>query len=177
MTEHQCPQEPRFYFHSCTIRTCKNWIKDGSTHCFELDVKKAIGDKTISDAELKLFKLNHKDVTLRQIAFDRQHAINAVKNLIMLHKLVEYIKDSYKKERVVFNPLLAKELKRVYPFKIRRLGVEAWVIAYVYSEEVFKKFLKLKVGGSREIRLHELLGLTELKFNKQLNLLKVQING
>jgi hypothetical protein len=159
-----CVYVPQFKFHTCTIKTCKNYTDVTATHCLAIDRVQPLGNKIISDAELHMFKFNADGVTSRLVSLKRKKAIYRVKAILILNQFIEFIKSNYKSNGLAFNGKSVEKAELSYPLKIRKLKFQNWMWEYLVDQKVYAKFTKQKEGECGLFKIYMLLNLTALKF-------------
>lgn len=169
---HTCIYVEQFKFRECTIKTCKNFTPVTATKCLAIDRVQPVGNKIISDAELHLYKYSDEKVSTRLISLKRKKAIMRVKAILILHSLIEYIRDNYKSKGQVFASALVTEIESEYPLKVRKLQFQNWMWPYLTSKKVWRKFAT-KMGGECAIfKPYMLLNLDRVKFDSLISQLK-----
>lgn len=169
---HTCIYVEAYQFNECTIRTCKNFTDVTASKCLAIDRVQPVGNKIISDAELHLYKYSADKVSTRLISIKRKKAITRVKAILILHSLLEYIRDNYKPKDRVYNTKLIEKLENEYPLKVSKLQFYNWMWPYLTSKKVWKKFAKLKGGECSDFKIYMLLNLTKSKYDTLISQLK-----
>lgn len=169
---HSCIYVENFQFHECTIKSCKNFTDVTTSKCLAIDRVQPVGNKIISDAELHLYKYSADKVSTRLISIKRKKAITRVKAILILHSLLEYIRDNYKPKDRVYNTELVEKIESDYPLKIGKLQFYNWMWPYLTSKKVWKKFSKLKGGECADFKIYMLLNLTKAKYDTLISQLK-----
>jgi hypothetical protein len=169
---HTCIYIESFQFHECTIKSCKNFTDVTASKCLAIDRVQPVGNKIISDAELHLYKYSADKVSTRLISMKRKKAITRVKAILILHSLLEYIRDNYKPKGIAYNTKLVSKLESDYPLKVSKLQFYNWMWPYLTSKKVWKKFSKLKGGECSDFKIYMLLNLTKSKYDTLISQLK-----
>lgn len=169
---HSCIYIENFQFHECTIKSCKNFTSATTSKCLAIDRVQPVGNKIISDAELHLYKYSEDKVSTRLISIKRKKAITRVKAIVILHSLLDYIRDNYKPKDRAYNTELVEKIESDYPLKIGKLQFYNWMWPYLTSKKVWKKFSKLKGGECADFKIYMLLNLTKAKYDTLISQLK-----
>jgi hypothetical protein len=167
---HTCVFVPEYKFKVCEITTCKNYSAVTPCCCLAIDRAKTQGTKFISDAELHLFKYSAKKVTTRFVAMKRKKAVDRVKNILILKKLIDYIRDMYEAQGES-SPFIkgkyAQKAQTIYPLYIEKLGFKNWMFHYLIDEEVQKEFIESNTGGEcKKLEINKILNLSDFVYNK-----------
>jgi L-fucose mutarotase/ribose pyranase (RbsD/FucU family) len=173
---HSCIYVEGYEFHECAVKSCKNFTDVTASKCLAVDRVQPAGNKIISDAELHLYKYSADKVSTRLISIKRKKAITRVKAILILHSLLEYIRDNHKPKERVYNTKLIEKLESEYPLKIAKLQFYNWMWPYLTSKKVWKKFSKLKGGECSDFKIHMLLNLTKSKYDTLISQLKDNTN-
>lgn len=163
-----CPLVGWYQFHSCTIKTCKNYTSETAHKCLELDRKKPVSTKTFSDAELNLYKMRDRGVSTRLVQMHRKSAIQNVKAILILQEYIAYIAQRFS-PGAVFTKVELLRLEKEYPLKIKRLAWSNWMWEYALDEKVWSEFTEKKGGECKEFSIHQLLAIKLARFEKVLH--------
>lgn len=169
---HTCIYVEQFRFRECTIKTCKNYTDVTATKCLAIDRVQPVGNKIISDAELHLYKYSKEKVSTRLISLKRKKAIMKVKAILILHSLLEYIRENYKPKGRVFKCNQITKVEAEYPLKIRKLQFQNWMWPYLISKKVWRKFVTKKGGECSIFKPYTLLNLDRTEFDSLISKLK-----
>lgn len=167
-----CLYQEWYKFHTCSIRSCKNYTEVTKSKCLAIDRVQPVGSKVISDSELHYFKFSDKNVSTRLISLKRKKAVTRVKAILILNSLIEYIRDECKPVGEELSGKAVEKLESSYPLKIKKLGYARWMLPYIVDEKFYKKFLKKKEGECSSFKLCTILSLTPMKFERLLTQLK-----
>lgn len=162
---HTCIYVEQFQFRQCTIKTCKNYTPITTSKCLAIDRVQPVGNKIISDAELHLYKYSSEKVSTRLISLKRKKAITRVKAILILHSLLEYIRENYKPKGRVWDGSTMMKAESEYPLKVRRLQFKNWMWPYLVSKKVWNKFATKKGGECAAFKPHMLLNLDRESFD------------
>lgn len=180
MTIKTCPLQPWFKFEGgCPVKSCKYNNPHTQSKCLALDHKFPGGDKTISDAELQIFKFRDRgeDISPRAIAALRKQITQRVTNVVVLSLLIQYIEDKYDKKTNTFNylngtnPSIDKALMRS-SLRFKKLGYKTWMLPLLVSNNVWESFCKAQNVSAR-IKHNNIFLLRPKEFqNFQMEVLK-----
>lgn len=162
---HTCIYVEQFQFRQCTIKTCKNFTPITASRCLAIDRVQPVGNKIISDAELHLYKYSTEKVSTRLISLKRKKAITRVKAILILHSLLEYIRENYKPKGRVWDGSTMVKAESEYPLKVRRLQFKNWMWPYLVSKKVWNKFATKKGGECAAFKPYMLLNLDRESFD------------
>lgn len=165
-----CIYVSEYKFKVCEITTCKNYSAVTPSSCLAIDRAKTQGTKFISDAELHLFKYSAKKVTTRFVAMRRKKAVDRVKNILILKKFIDYIRETYE-DQGESSPFIkgkyAQKAQTVYPLYIEKLGFKNWMFHYLIDNEVQKEFIESNKGGEcKRLEVNKILNLSDFVYNK-----------
>lgn len=166
---HECVYVDWYKFKMCTIKTCKNHSLAVPSRCLAVDRVAPSSNKVISDAELNLYKFAEDGISTRLVSIKRKKAIDRLRNILILDEYIEFIKRNFAESRKI-NPKLPQRmisrLEARFPLKVKRLDYQRWMLKHVFDDLLFKEFLENRVRGDKtEFKLHEILGLTQMKFD------------
>lgn len=151
-----CPVVPWYRFKECEISTCKNFTKETKHRCLELDRKKPAGTKQFSDSELNLFKFKDRKISTRLVQMHRKNAVQNVKSILILHKFIVWLDENFTTRSRHPRPEL-KELEKIYPLRVKRLGWKNWMWGYILQPEVWNRFVEKMGGECATFSVHQLL--------------------
>lgn len=172
----QCPLNENYRFRTkCTIRSCKNYSSFTETRCLGLDVKFASDDKTITDVELLHYKFDDREVSLKDVSNVRKKAVERVKNVLALYRLVSYIADKEDftegtNYQYGVSPNI-DDLLRSKPLRIKLLGFQPWMLKFIFDE----KYVKEVVGP--KFKIQQVLGLKTKEYSSIVSSVKGMSSG
>lgn len=153
-----------YKFHKCEVKTCKNFTPITKSSCLAIDRVNPSGVKSITDAELHMYKYPEAKVSTRLISLKRKSAVDRVKAILILREYIEFIKVSKEKGMPIVTASTAKA-ESAYPLKVKRLKFEQWMWPHLVSPTLYKEFLSTRSGECSLIDLHQLLNITAMKFD------------
>lgn len=144
----QCPLHDKYRFRTaCRIETCKMYNEQTPNKCLALDTTFASNDKTLSDAELIIYKF--PGMSQREVSTIRKRAVNRVQAVIALNQVVQHIRARERPEdglnRALMQRLsgdakrLLKKSFRSKLFRIKHLDIEVWMMPFVLNPEYANK--------------------------------------
>lgn len=146
----QCPLEDSYKFRTkCRVTTCKMFNEQTACNCLALDTTFASNEKTLSDAELIIYKFPGKNQ--REVASIRKRAVSRVSAVLALNNLVQHIRQHEKPEtglNAAFMRRLPGDAKQLLKksfrskiFKIKHLDLEVWMLPFVLDPEYANKIV------------------------------------
>lgn len=146
----QCPLEETYRFRTkCRVTTCKMYNEQTVCNCLGLDTTFASNDKTLSDAELVIYKFPGKNQ--REVASIRKRAVNRVSAVLALNQIVQHVRNKEVPENGLNSSFMrrlpgdAKQLLkksfRSKIFKIKHLDLEVWMLPFVLDREYASKIV------------------------------------
>jgi len=153
-----------YKFHKCEIKTCKNYTPITKNSCLALDRVNPSGVKSITDAELHMYKYPEAKVSTRLISLKRKAAVDRVKFILILKEYLDYIRETKDKGSSVSSNYTIK-IEAAYPLKVKRLRFEKWMWPHLVSDTEYREFLSSRNGECSLIALHQLLNMTAMKFD------------
>lgn len=146
----QCPLEESYKFRTqCRVTTCKMYNEHTACNCLALDTTFASNEKSLSDAELIIYKFPGK--SQREVASIRKRAVSRVSAVLALNQLVQHIRQNEKPEaglNTAFMRLLPGDAKQLLKksfrskiFKIKHLDLEVWMLPFVLDAEYTNKIV------------------------------------
>lgn len=144
----KCPLNESYKFRTtCRIDTCKMHNAQTPNKCLAMDTTFASNDKTLSDAELIIYKF--PGMTQREVSTIRKRAVNRVQAVIALNQVVQHIRAKERPEdglNRAFMQRLNSEAKRLLKksfrsklFRIKHLDIEVWMMPFVLDTEYTNK--------------------------------------
>lgn len=171
--EVQCVFVDWYRFKRCEVTTCKNWTSRTEHACLGVDRVQPTGNKIISDSELHYFKFYDSGISTKYVSIKRKETTQRVKAILTLHSFLRFISTRYgeRPKQSFLNPRI-QTLEKKYPFKVKRLGYENWMLPYLVSKKAFKAFLHGKEGEVMELSLSEVLGIPPTRLVKLTQIIK-----
>ena len=142
-----CPLNNWYTFNTCKITTCKYSSSKLKTGCMRLERKNTEGYKSMSDGELFYYKFTEEE-DIKKAASVRRKAVSRVKSILVLHRFLDYIRENF--EPLFFLDEESKELTSIlsmYPFNVKELKVEYWMLFYIFDDSVFHRFTNSNRSG------------------------------
>lgn len=161
----QCPLNERYKFKTkCRITTCKFYSPVTRNRCLGMDIRFSAEDKPVSDAELLRYKFPDKEMTLRDTTRLRKKAVDRVKNLIVLHKLIHVIEEKMSPEEgldyVEGKSEVVDRVLLTSPLSLPILNFKPWMLTLIMDEEIVSS-----VVGNK-FRLKDALKLKTKEFSE-----------
>ena len=155
----QCPLEESYKFRTkCRVTTCKMYNEQTACNCLSLDTTFAANEKTLSDAELIIYKFPGKNQ--REVASNRKRAVNRVSAVLALNQIVQHVRNNELPENGLNSSFMrrlpgdAKQLLkksfRSKIFRIPHLELEVWMLSFVLDIDYASKI----VPGYSRFALH-----------------------
>ena len=159
-----CPYTDWYKFRRCVITTCKNYNIVTKCRCLGIDRVVPVGNKIISDAELNLYKFP-ESISTRLVSMRRKTAIDRVKHVLTLNKLIEYIVVRYRPGPLVYNTKFVAEIESAFPLKLNRLHFYNWMWPHLTDPRVWKKFISVNKGECSDLSVYTLLDMPREKYS------------
>jgi len=172
----QCPLNENYLFKTrCRINTCKFFSPTTANRCLGMDIVFSAEDKPVSDAELLYYKFHDREMTVKDVARVRKKAIDRVKSLIILHRLIQTISEKCEVDQgMSYVPGRSKIVDRVLsaePLSYPMLDFHPWMLCYLFDE----KFITTHVG--HKFKLKEALKLKTKDFSAFAKDVKIMCSG
>ncbi|SBV38175.1 hypothetical protein BN7874_006 [Phage NCTB] len=164
----------------CPMTSCQYHSHTTKRSCLLLDVN--MPSKDFTDAEVYYYKIsNNPDIPAnekpkpRTVNLLRKKLGSAIKANIVFSYFVFFVRDNYQPEdsNFIYSANMHRNLDNMLesvPFKQEGFDYfEIWMLPFLFSEEVYRKFQEdessLQIASS-DINLQSVLGLTPVKFFK-----------
>jgi hypothetical protein len=172
----QCPLNDNYLFKTqCRINTCKFFSPTTANRCLGMDIVFSAEDKPVSDAELLRYKFPDKELTVKDVTLLRKKAVDRVKSLIVLHRLIHEISEkcdegqgmNYVRGRSnIVDRVLDSE-----PLSLPMLDFQPWMLCFLFDE----KFVTSTIGP--KFKLKEALKLKTKDFSTFSKDVKIMCSG
>jgi len=172
----QCPLNENYLFKTrCRINTCKFFSPTTVNRCLGMDIVFSAEDKPISDAELLYYKFHDREMTVKDVARLRKKAVDRVKGLIILHRLIHTISEKCNADQgMQYLPGRSKTVDRVLssePLSYPMLNFQPWMLGYLFDDQ----FITANVGN--KFKLKEALKLKTKDFSAFAKDVKIMCSG
>lgn len=166
-TPHRCLYTQWFLFYECTVRTCKNFSEAVPSRCLNIDRTAPSSGKTISDAEIHIYKFSPK-VSPRYVAIRRKRACARITSALVLKEYIPWLVEHKAPTQFEFKGMWLNKIAARAPLKIKLLRFESWMWPFIVDKNVYKEFLcdKFIEGTASLLEMHEVLAVSPAVFKK-----------
>lgn len=171
-----CPLYPGYRFKTqCRVTTCKFYSERTRTKCLGIDITFSAEDKPFSDGELLHYKFSNQELSLKEVSRIRKKAVEQVKNLIMLQRLVTVLAERHEEfDGFQYEPGRSSRVDKALtsvPLSLKKLDFETWMLPLLFDSSVTSEIVGPK------FKLKEALMLTTKEFAELERAVKILGSG
>lgn len=171
-----CPLFQGYRFKTqCRVTTCKFYSERTRTKCLGIDITFSAEDKPFSDGELLHYKFPNQELSLKEVSRIRKKAVEQVKNLIMLQRLVSVLAESHEDfegfQYEVGRSTIVDRVLKDSPLALKKLDFETWMLPVLFDSSVTSEIVGPK------FKLKEALKLSTKEFTELERSVKILGSG